>query len=415
MFFKKYSLLVPVLLSTIITPSYSADFEFKSVKKDAEGITNEEKKNNVGEYKDIIASGYGVSEKKATNNAFRSAIQQYVGVIIDSETQLKNGSLIKDEILTASNGYIQKYDILSVSNDDGLFEVEIKAVVRTQKIFNKVKSLNINTISFLDSKNTQARVETKLQSKQDISKILSKSLKEFYSVDSLQEMLSIKIEKAKVMEDKVKDNKVPLAITYSLSVNYDSYLNKVTKLENVFKNLGAKKIKRLDLPLANFNSMNQGSFRPSNADKVVSKIKNKENSFFIIKKYGSGYVLDAWIFPVKVIEENFYKKLYELDFKKIFDIILEVKGNDIIFAKNLTHTMYGKSGNTFQLYFLPNGYFIPIKKGKFNGINYLFLKSIDQLENKETTREKLMIDYEAYIPINEVGNIKTISIELEQK
>ncbi len=411
MFFKKYSLLVPVLLSTIITPSYSADFEFKSVKKDAEGITNEEKKNNVGEYKDIIASGYGVSEKKATNNAFRSAIQQYVGVIIDSETQLKNGSLIKDEILTASNGYIQKYDILSVSNDDGLFEVEIKAVVRTQKIFNKVKSLNINTISFLDSKNTQARVETKLQSKQDISKILSKSLKEFYSVDSLQEMLSIKIEKAKVMEDKVKDNKVPLAITYSLSVNYDSYLNKVTKLENVFKNLGGKNIKRLDLPFM------QGSYLKSkNRDKVKNKIKNNKKSFFIIKKYGDSYVSSAWILPIEIFNNDWYKRSEKLSFNKMFDIILEVKGDTVILARNITNTLYRNSADTFVSSFSHDMYNNRFHvKNKFNGINFIFLTDMALKDHKETTREKLMIDYEAYIPINEVGNIKTISIELEQK
>ena len=404
MFLNKYRLLITILLSIIITPSYSDNFEFKPK------VINE--KNNVIEYKDIISSGYGMSEKKAIDNAFKSAIQQYVGVIIDSDTQVKNGALIKDEILTASNGYIQRYDILSIINDDGLFEVEIKASVRTQKIFNKVKSLNINTVLFLDGKNKQARVETKLQSKQDISKILFKSLKDFYSTDSLQEMLSIKIEKANVIENKVKDNKVPISITYSLSVNYDAYLNKVNNLENIFKNLGAKKIKRLDLPvIRNF------ILRSENPKKIINKIKDNEKSFFIVKKYGSGYVLDGWIFPIK-IGNDLYKIIKNLEFKKIFDIILEVKSNDVIFAKNITDTIYRDSGDVFTSnisYDTFSNQIVRYSKSNFRGINYLFLSKIRWLENKNSTHNKLMFDYDAYIPIDEVSNIKTISIELEQK
>jgi len=225
-------------------------------------------------------------------------------------------------------------------------------------------------------------------------------------------MLSIKIEKANVIENKVKDNKVPISITYSLSVNYDAYLNKVNNLENIFKNLGAKKIKRLDLPvIRNF------ILRSENPKKIINKIKDNEKSFFIVKKYGSGYVLDGWIFPIK-IGNDLYKIIKNLEFKKIFDIILEVKSNDVIFAKNITDTIYRDSGDVFTSnisYDTFSNQIVRYSKSNFRGINYLFLSKIRWLENKNSTHNKLMFDYDAYIPIDEVSNIKTISIELEQK
>ena len=45
-------------------------------------------------------------------NAFSEAIEQTVGVLVDAETVVKNDQLIRDEILTYSRGYVEKYEIV---------------------------------------------------------------------------------------------------------------------------------------------------------------------------------------------------------------------------------------------------------------------------------------------------------------
>ena len=283
--------------------SHAAEFQFSSVKRDASGVTNEQKKNNVGQYKEIIASGYGVTEEKARKNAFRAAIQQYVGVVIDSETQMKNGDLLKDNILTASSGYIQEFETLSVNNDEGLFEVEIKALVKSQQLFDKIKALNIDVIEISGMKNIQARIETKLESNKDLAKMLDKPIKEFLSNESLMDMLTIKIIDAKVLEDKAKDGKVPFHINYQLGIDYAVYENKVEKLEQTFKNLGAKLIPRVDLPFKK-----SGRLMLKNITKIRPFYKKTKRSIFIMKKYGIGFKTDIWEFPKIPEKQSIFNK-----------------------------------------------------------------------------------------------------------
>ena len=143
---------------------HAGSFEFTSIKRDSSGSINDSGLKIANE-KEIIATGYGTTQQQALDNAFKTAIEQYIGVVVDSETMMKNGKLIKDKILTASNGFIKSYKELSVDNSDGLIEVKINALVKSQKVFNKIKSLNIATIK-LDGFDDAYILAKKQQTKQ---------------------------------------------------------------------------------------------------------------------------------------------------------------------------------------------------------------------------------------------------------
>jgi len=235
MLYGKYLLrelsVVLLMLLSFSTFSYSANFTLKTKANDSSGISSKENQNDIINTKKIIATGLGLSEEKALKNAFKSAIQQFVGVVVDSEIQLKNGKIIKDNIFTASNGFIQEYDILSVNNKDGLFEIEIKAIVKSQKLFDTIKSLNIATISIANSSNIQARVETKSLAKKDAGVILKKTFDKLLGPKSLKEIIALTIKNV-----------------YEIGVDYKIYSQKIKHLEKTFENLGAKLHKRLDFP-----------------------------------------------------------------------------------------------------------------------------------------------------------------------
>ena len=61
----------------------------------------------------LTVSGTGKTLEEARLNALRSAIEQAFGTFISSKTEILNDNLVKDEIVSISNGNIQKYDIVS--------------------------------------------------------------------------------------------------------------------------------------------------------------------------------------------------------------------------------------------------------------------------------------------------------------
>ncbi|MCZ8167691.1 hypothetical protein [Flavobacterium sp.] len=61
----------------------------------------------------LTVSGTGKTLEEAKINALRSAIEQAFGAFISSKTEILNDNLVKDEIVSISNGNIQKYDIVS--------------------------------------------------------------------------------------------------------------------------------------------------------------------------------------------------------------------------------------------------------------------------------------------------------------
>ena len=75
--------------------------------------------------KEVIVTGVGTDPDKAVQNAFSQAIEQTVGLLVDAETVVKNDQLIRDEILTYSRGYVEKYKIVKQWEEGGLHHATI--------------------------------------------------------------------------------------------------------------------------------------------------------------------------------------------------------------------------------------------------------------------------------------------------
>ncbi len=82
----------------------------------------------------VTVSGQGESESSALHAAMRQAIEQQVGVYLDSRTYVENFQLINDRIYTQTNGYIRNYEVLNKSYFNGIWTVEIRADVSEEKL-----------------------------------------------------------------------------------------------------------------------------------------------------------------------------------------------------------------------------------------------------------------------------------------
>ncbi|HOF89152.1 MAG TPA: hypothetical protein PLZ36_13775 [Armatimonadota bacterium] len=90
--------------------------------------------------KSVVADGVGAGPDRgkarddALADAQRRAVEEAVGLYIESETVVKNGAVLSDDIYAHSQGYVQHYAILNEQYDGDEYRVKIRAQVRMGKL-----------------------------------------------------------------------------------------------------------------------------------------------------------------------------------------------------------------------------------------------------------------------------------------
>lgn len=92
----------------------------------------------------LVVIGHGKTEDEAKQKALRSAIEQAFGTFISSQVGILNDNLVKDEIVSVSNGNIQKFEVISnVQTPNGDYVISLKATVSVTKLTSFVESKGI--------------------------------------------------------------------------------------------------------------------------------------------------------------------------------------------------------------------------------------------------------------------------------
>lgn len=96
--------------------------------------------------KNITITGIGMTENAATNDALRCAVEQAVGVLIDSETIVDKNVVLKDQIYANSKGFVNQYKVISSQQNVDGWAVTINADVDTNpdsKLMNELTRLGL--------------------------------------------------------------------------------------------------------------------------------------------------------------------------------------------------------------------------------------------------------------------------------
>lgn len=130
-----------------------------------------------GGISEVIAEGAGATPDEALKDAFRNAVRQVVGAVVDAETLIKNDEVIDDQILTYSDGFVKKFDEVAGSKKSvgGLHRVKIKAQVERRSVIAKLKSAKV-TVKDLDGKSLFAEAVTSAEAEENSTKLLAKAL-----------------------------------------------------------------------------------------------------------------------------------------------------------------------------------------------------------------------------------------------
>ena len=122
-----------------------------------------------GGVKDVLAVGVadGKSSKardEALNDALRKAVEQGVGAFVTAQLTVEQQKLVEERIFTESRGYIQEYQVVREGSKDGLYEVEISALVKMGKL-----SGDLEAIGLLIRKKQNPRVMVVVYSRETIT------------------------------------------------------------------------------------------------------------------------------------------------------------------------------------------------------------------------------------------------------
>lgn len=126
--------------------------------------------------KTVEVDGYGVSKADALLQAKRNAVEDGIGVVLSSQTEVENFMLKKDIVITQSFGAVRSFTLLKEEQQTDSWYVKIRAVVSLDSITSDLMALKILLVSMdkprmmvlikeKDGQNSQAAITDFLQGK----------------------------------------------------------------------------------------------------------------------------------------------------------------------------------------------------------------------------------------------------------
>lgn len=172
----------------------------------------------------VVAEGAGTSPREALKDAFREAVRQVVGSVVDAETLIKNDELIDDKVLTYSDGFITKYDKIGETQRGGLVRIKISAVVERRSLVQKLKAANV-TVKVIDGSGLFSEAVTQLEAEQNSAALIKKALTD------LPTLLTAKVQGKPEFDKETSE----IMLNVAVQVDEKAYSEFVKRLEDVLK------------------------------------------------------------------------------------------------------------------------------------------------------------------------------------
>jgi len=215
----------------------------------------------------VNGTGAGVTEEAALKDAYRDAVESAVGMYVDAEQMVKNDELIKDQILTQSNAYIEKRTVLRKEQQDGLVKVKIAAVVRKRELAKRIQEVMPSQTVRVGSTlgNLHARNETLDKRSEDGVALLAKALEDFHPAETLVDFKLLSSEPA-IMPVKAGRRKTGdddgIHYLFSSEINAERYFSAVNgQLRDVFRQISLVAPKKESVAIAIDPATSVASFR----------------------------------------------------------------------------------------------------------------------------------------------------------
>jgi len=94
-------------------------------------------------YASIISGRKDLAREAALQNAFRRAVEQVVGVAIESKTVVRDSELLNDKIFSKSKGFIKTYKILGEKAEPDAYRVTVQASVSRYRLDQELNNVGL--------------------------------------------------------------------------------------------------------------------------------------------------------------------------------------------------------------------------------------------------------------------------------
>lgn len=198
----------------------------------------------------VRGKGIGTNKMEALKDAYRDAIEQAVGLYVDAEQMVKNEELVKDKILTQSNAYIEKYELVSENNvGNGLIGVKILAVVRKTALAKRIREvMNPQIIDMTGiAKNLHAQIATETKKNTDSLTLLKNELD---GLSPVKQLMKVTLGTTTPIVESVSEDANLVRLWYPINVEVDKdkyYRDFAPRMNRLFEQIKVAPSKRLDL------------------------------------------------------------------------------------------------------------------------------------------------------------------------
>ncbi|MBR4902249.1 MAG: hypothetical protein IKZ46_15025 [Victivallales bacterium] len=170
----------------------------------------------------VRGRGTGVDKTEALKDAYRDAVEQAVGLYVDAEQMVNNEELVKNQILTQSNAYIENYRVAKESTTtNGIVSVTILADVRRRALTKKIRDVMPSTTIQLGDvcKNLHAQIVTDFQANDDALSIIKNELKD---LQPLKQLMKLTLKTVTPVVEAVKGDSSLVRLWYPVKVEVDT-------------------------------------------------------------------------------------------------------------------------------------------------------------------------------------------------
>jgi len=91
----------------------------------------------------IVDNNSALARDQAIKDALRIAVEQAVGTMVASETLVQNYEILRDQIYSKTNGYIQSYNVIGEKTEGTLYRVTVLAMVAQGNLKNDLMALGL--------------------------------------------------------------------------------------------------------------------------------------------------------------------------------------------------------------------------------------------------------------------------------
>jgi len=168
----------------------------------------------------IEVVGVGKTAEESKLNGFRLAVEQAVGSIIASETEVVNNRIARDEVISYASGYVTKFIIVDQVSAETGYKTQMKVWIKRSIIANRLLHEN-RVAGDLDGAKASVNLASIQYERQQGDRLVGVVLNDFY-----RRGMTIELKPSQVRFDNNRNG--ILTIPFRLSWNKD-YLNSLTE------------------------------------------------------------------------------------------------------------------------------------------------------------------------------------------